>query len=303
MAGVALRRSFGPMPSVVRRADQWVINIALPSLIVSQMVAIDWDDRVMFPIATAWWVMSLSVVVVLTMARLRTWSHQFTGALLLVAVLGNTSFLGLGVVESVLGENSLPSAVAYDQPGTFLALATWGAFVATAYGRRDSDDGNLSTSTRLRSLVRRLFTFAPFVALLASVPLRWLTIPEPVFDIARMLGRTVAPVAMCAVGVRFVTSWSRRIAPVVLSGLALKMLLAPLFAVALTMVWKLNADVDAVAIHAAVTQASAPPMITAGIVAISAGCDEELVTSMLGWGTLCGFIWMPFVATAVSHLW
>lgn len=303
MVGMGLRKKYGPMPSVVRRADQWVINVALPCLVVSQIVAIDLDDRLIFPIAAAWSAMAVSAAVVLTIARFRSWPHQITGALLLVAVLGNTSFLGLGIVQSVLGDDALASAVAYDQPGTFLALATWGAFVASTYGRRQIADTSEAHSTRLWAIGRRLVTFAPFVALVVAVPLRWVSLPDVVLDTARIVGRTVAPVAMCAVGVRFVTSWSQRTASWVFSGVAIKMLLAPSCVVALAALWRAHAELDPVAIHAAVTQASAPPMITAGIVAISAGCDEELVTSLVGWGTLCGFIWMPLVAAAASQMW
>jgi predicted permease len=40
-------------------------------------------------------------------------------------------------------------------------------------------------------------------------------------------------------------------------------------------------------------QASAPPMITAGIVAIRSGFDEELVAFVVGTGTIMGFISVP----------
>lgn len=298
LAGMVWRRTSNPSPTALRRADRWVINIALPALIVSQMVSIDWDERVFFPIAAAWWAMGLSVAAIVVCARLFAWPRQLTGALLLVAVLGNTSFLGLGVVEAMWGETFLPSAVAYDQPGTFLALATWGSFVASAHDTGPDSDNQGVARMRLTMMMRKLVTFAPFLALLMSIPLRLIPVPEVLIDGARLVGRTVAPVALCAVGARFTTSWSRRLAPQVMVGLGLKMIAAPALVLLLALWW----DADSVAAQVAVTQASAPPMVTAGIVAIAAGYDEDLVTALVGWGTLCGFAWMPLVAALMSKL-
>ena len=299
IAGMVLRRVRSDSESLVHWADRWVIQIALPCLVVAQMVSIELDDAVLFPVASAWTAMSVSAFLVMGVARVRRWSATVTGALLLVAVLGNTSFLGLGVVEARLGTEALASAVAYDQPGTFLALATWGSFVAAPFGTtRSGAPERISRSQQIRAVVRRVVTFAPFVALVVSVPLRAIEIPESVFDVARTVGKTVAPVAMCALGLRFRTVWSRRIAPFVGAGLLIKMISAPVVVSLLALAW----DANDTAVHAAITQASAPPMVTAGIVAIAAGCDEELVTSLVGWGTLIGFAWMPLVAAVVSNL-
>jgi malate permease and related proteins len=60
--------------------------------------------------------------------------RRHDGDLLLVVPLGNTSFLGFPAVEALLGTDHLPAAVIYDQLGSFLALATYGGYVASRYG-------------------------------------------------------------------------------------------------------------------------------------------------------------------------
>jgi hypothetical protein len=204
----------------------------------------------------------------------------------MVAVLGNTSFLGLGVVESVLGDSHGASALAYDQPGTFLALATWGSWVASRYG---------SGVRGWSPVVRRLVSFPPFVALVAAVVLHRVNMPDVAMDVVSALGSTVAPVAMAALGLRFTVRGVRRVQPVV-AALVVKLLLAP--AAAAAVAGAIGAWGE-IAWRASIVQAAAPPMVTAGIVAVAAGLDEETTTSVVGWGTLLGLAWMPFVALIV----
>ena len=90
---------------------------------------------------------------------------------MMVRILGNTSFLGLGMVESLLGADHLASAIAYDQVGTFVGLALWGSFVASTYGAGESG---------WRPVLKRLSRFGPFLALLASLVFRVIDLPADV---------------------------------------------------------------------------------------------------------------------------
>jgi len=287
LAGWAVRTRIDVPPRVLAAADAWVIKIALPAMVVSKMSRIDLGSDLVVPVLAAWGAMGLCALLVAVLGRAFAWERSTTAALLLVAVLGNTSFLGLGMAEGLLGRDHLFAAVAYDQPGTFLALATWGAFVASRFGSGESG---------WRPMAVRLVTFAPFVALVASVPLRAIDVPARVWDVLDVLARTVAPVAMAAVGLRFVP-WRRgeRTSPVV-AGLAVKMVCAP---VAVAAVAAAVGGWGEIAWQTAVLQASAPPMVSAGLVAISAGLDDEIATTLVGLGTLAGFAWMPLVSLAL----
>ncbi len=285
-AGWALRATVGVPDRAVRAADVWVLKIALPALVVAKMGTIDLGASVVVPVAAAWTAMATCALAVVLVARVARWDRSTTGALLMVAVLGNTSFLGLGVVGGVLGAEHLPSAVAYDQPGTFLALATWGSWVASRWGSGESG---------VRPVVNRLVRFPPFLALLVAVAVRPVGIPEVVVDVLSAIGATVAPVAMATVGARFTLAAVRRAGPVV-AGLSVKMVAAP---VVVALVAAAMGDLGDVAWRASIVQASAPPMVTAGLVAVAAGLDEDVATSMVGWGTLLGLVTMPLVSVFV----
>jgi predicted permease len=50
---------------------------------------------------------------------------------------------------------------------------------------------------------------------------------------------------------------------------------------------------------ASILQAAAPPMVTAGVVAVSAGLSEDLVAFMVGIGTLVAFVSIPLLSLAL----
>ena len=283
-----LVKNIRPVPIVVTAwADKYVLQVALPAVIIAKISKVTFDADVVLPIAVAWSVMLISIVAVLIASRILKWNQSITGALLLVGVLGNTSFLGLGMVESLLGADHLASAIAYDQVGTFVGLALWGSFVASTYGAGESG---------WRPVLKRLSRFGPFLALLASLVFRIIDLPADVYPILNGIGKTVAPVAMCALGLRFTLSVSRSVQVPALFGLISKMAVLPAFVFAVSVVVGSPQDL---AWSTSILQAAAPPMVTAGVVAVGAGLSAELVAFMVGVGTLVAFVSLPLLSLAL----
>jgi hypothetical protein len=283
-----LVKTIRPVPVVVTAwADKYVLQVALPAVIIAKISKVTFDADVVLPIAVAWSVMVMSIVAVLIASRIFKWNRSITGALLLVGVLGNTSFLGLGMVESLLGADHLASAIAYDQVGTFVGLALWGSFVASTYGAGEGG---------WRSVLNRLSRFGPFLALLASLVFRIIDLPADVYPILNGIGKTVAPVAMCALGLRFTLSVSRSVQVPALLGLISKMAVLPALVFAVSVVVGSPQDL---AWSTSILQAAAPPMVTAGVVAVGAGLSAELVAFMVGVGTLVAFVSLPLLSLAL----
>lgn len=239
------------------------------------------------PVAAAWLSMAVCALVIVLLGRRLKWSNSRVGALLLVGVLGNTSFLGIEVVRTLLGENHVAAAVAYDQIGTFLALSLYGTWIAGKYG---------SSDVGWRPIVRRISRFTPFVALVVSFGLRTIDLPSELISFLNGVGKSVAPVAMGVLGARFTFRWSEENKRTVLGALGLKMVVVP---IALLVVALLVGDIQSTEWSASVLQSAAPPMVTAGIVAISAGFDEELVVSVVGLGTLLSAVSLPLFSLVV----
>ena len=271
-------------PVIIATADQYVLRLALPALILAKLSTVELNGDLALPIAIAWTLIVGAAGVIVVCGRIFSLDKKIVGALLLVAVLGNTSFLGLEMVHSLLGVDHLASAIAFDQLGTFLGLALWGSYVASRYGAGESG---------WRPLVRRLSRFVPFLAVVVSVPLRAITLPENVYSLLNDIGRTVAPIAMGALGLRFTVRVSARVAGPALLGLVLKMFVMPGVVYVIATVAGSTHDI---AWSASIMQAAAPPMVTAGVVAVGAGLSEELVAFMVGIGTLVAFVSIPLLS-------
>lgn len=240
----------------------------------------------MVPVLVSWCAMGLAAALVIGAARALHWSKATTGALLLVGVLGNTSFLGLAVVQWALGDRALSSAIAYDQLGSFLALTLYGAVVVSAFA---------GTTTTWRSVFGRIVRFVPFLALAASPVVAVVGPPHFFYSFLDVPGFSVAPVAMFGLGMRFPSRFSAR-APVVVA-LTAKMIVVPGFVFVCASLWGLRADA---AWSASILQAAMPPMVTAGLMAVSAGFDEELVSSTVGIGTLVAAVTLPLWSLIVG---
>ena len=274
-------------PSVLIWADRYVINIALPAVIIAKVSQVELTAKSGIPVVAAWTSMAVCALVILLVGARLKWSRSRIGALLLVGVLGNTSFLGIEVVRTLLGESHVAAAVTYDQLGTFLALSLYGTWIAGKYG---------SSESGWRPVVRRISRFTPFIALMISVVLRAVDIPSELISVLDGVGKTVAPVAMGALGARFTFRWNQRTQWVLVSVIGLKMFFVPS---ALLVVGILVGDIHSIEWSTSILQSAAPPMVTAGIVAITAGMEEDLVVSIVGLGTLLSFVSLPLFSMVI----
>src|SRR5690606_1606228 len=100
--------------------NAYVIYIALPALILSPIPTITFGVHMLAPVLMAWVVMGVSACLTWLLSQYFRWSPAITGALLLVVTLGNTSFIGIPLIEAHLGAEAIPYAILYDQLGTFL---------------------------------------------------------------------------------------------------------------------------------------------------------------------------------------
>lgn len=287
LAGMVVRRLAGASDRWTRGLDRYVLTVALPALVVSKMSRAEFGTDVVVPVVVAWTAIIGSATVIIVVGRMANWDANVVGAVLMVGVLGNTSFLGLGVVEGLLGPGHVPSAIAYDQLGTFLALSTYGSWVVGRYGIGE---------TGWRPVALRLLRFGPFIALLASPVVALLHPPASAYRALDVPAMTVAPVAMFALGWRFTVGHVRGRSRIVVAGLAWKMAVVPLIVVSVA---ALTASPTDVAWSASVLQAAAPPMVTAGAVAVAAGLDATVVTVTVGVGTLTSFVTLPLWSVVV----
>ena len=141
--------------------NQFVIYISLPAMILLQIPKLTFSMDTLIPIIVAWMVMFFSAILVLLVAKVFSFSKEITGSLMLVAILGNTSFMGIPIVNAYMGESAIPYVLVYDQLGTFIALAIYGTFIASYYSSKNQ--------ITFKIITLKVLTFPPFISLVAAL--------------------------------------------------------------------------------------------------------------------------------------
>ena len=264
--------------------DHAVISVTLPALILARLPDLALGADLVVPVAAAWGCVALAAAVILVVGRRAGWTRASIGALLLVTPLGNTTFLGLPMVEALLGKAELIRALAFDQLGSFFGLAVYGSVVAAHWGHGESG---------WRPVLDRLVRFPPFLAVVASFGLRLVEVPSGLHDALGAVGRLVSPLAMLALGLRFRVARSTHGRQAALWCLGTKMALLPMAVLAAATIAGGTHDP---AWRASVLEAGMPPMVTAGVMAARADLDEELATTVVGIGLLLALGTIPLLA-------
>lgn len=287
-AGVLLRVSRRMPDNAPATLNSFIIHVSLPALTLLYIHALKLSGQVVLVGLMAWIVFALSAGFFWLAGRWLKLSRASTGALMLTGGLGNTSFLGLPMVETYYGKQGLATAIIADQLGSFFALSLLGITVAGIYS---------SGRPALGAIARRIALFPPFISLALALLLIPVAYPAWLTAVLSRLGDTLAPLALLSVGMQLrlghVAEYKRDLA----IGLAFKLLLAPL-AIYLLYVQLLGAH--GLAIRVTIFEAAMPPMITAAIVAAEHDLDPSLANAMVAAGLLAAFAtlyaWSYFLA-------
>jgi predicted permease len=200
---------------------------------------------------------------------------------MLTGGLGNTSFMGLPMIEAFYGSSGIATGILIDTLGTYLVLSTLGVVVAAVFSQGTPD---------AKAVVKRVITFPPLIAVVLAVLLMHVPYPRWVMDILLRLGATLAPLALVSIGLqlRFNTFVGNRSALAL--GLSYKLLAAPALISLLYLGVLGLRDGNA---QVTLLEAGMGPQIGAAIVASQFGLAPELVTLMVGVGTLLAFMTLP----------
>ena len=197
---------------------------------------------------------------------------------------GNTSFIGIPVIQSLFGENGLKTVMLADQPGSFVALSTVGIVVANSYS---------GTKNSLLEIFSKIIRFPPFIAFSAAVILNVfsISIPAEVDEVFKTLGATTVPLALVSVGSQLKWQQSGLNSKPIFWGLLFKLILFPAFIFVLYFI-VLNQRGETVEI--AFLESAMAPMITAAIIASTHQLDPKLCNQMVGIGIPLSFVTLAF---------
>ena len=279
--GVLVARFARPPAGIVPGINWWVINVALPALVLELIPKVRFDPQLWFPVAAIWLTFFGAWLVFGLLGPRLGWSRGRTGALILICGLGNTSFMGYPMMQALHGNAGLTLAVVADQIGCFPLLASAGVVVASIYAGRTPQPA---------VIVKRILTFPAFLALVLGIVVgRFGGWPATVSDMLHPLGATLTPLALFSVGLQFKFRLERGQLGATGAGLGWKLLLAPLLCLAMGRL----AGVGGLVLTVGVLQAAMAPMISAAILADEYELDPALANTVLSVGIVLSLVSIP----------
>ena len=263
--------------------NMFALYVALPAVILLKVPQLQLTGDMLVPAIVPWVMLILSAGLVLLAGRSFQWSRETIGVLLLVVPIGNTSFMGVPMVNAFFGDAGIPYLIIYDQIGTMLIFAVYGSVILALYGRK----GDLN----LVEVAKRALLFPPTMALLAGLLMRSWVYPDAVINGLQTLAGMLTPLVMTAIGFQLRIKLKSDVLQPLGFGLAIKLVLAPLVALAgcrLFGLTDLSADIS-------IFEAGMPPMVTAGALAIAAGIAPELAAALVSLGIPLAFMTLPLL--------
>ncbi|WP_273453509.1 AEC family transporter [Nevskia ramosa] len=284
--GLAMARDQRLPPGAPQALNFWIVNVALPALILVEIPKLHFSRELLFPAIAPWFVFFGAIAVFSYTGRRRNWSRGTTGAMILTCGLGNTAYMGLAMIEALRGPELVGAAVIADQFGSFTMLSIGGVIVAAYFS------GAQPTAAQI---VRRVFGFTPFLALVVALVLWPLGgLPDILQTVLTRIGQTLTPLALFSVGLQLKFRGIGEQRLTLLGGLGWKMLFAPLFVFGAALL--LGLDINAPNAVAGILQCAMPPMVTAGILAEQYKLNPSLANLVIGIGTVLSLITLPLAS-------
>ncbi|WCM43173.1 AEC family transporter [Flavobacterium sp. CBA20B-1] len=290
--GIALQRVKNFPTNTATVLNQYILYVALPAMALHYLpkIQLSWD--LLLPASVAWIAFGLSFVLFHFLGSIYKWSKKLTGCLIITSGLGNTSFVGIPIIQALYGEEGLNTLIIVDLPGTFVVLSTVGVLVATLYSNQKKAEA---------SILKKMFTFPPLLAFLVGLIMVLLQIdfPEALSTTFKQLAATISPIALISVGYQLKFKTYGKHFKFLLLGLFFQLVVLPF--VILTLFYFVLGKTD-LATKVCIIEAAMAPMITGAILASTYGLKPELSNMMVGYGIPLSFVTIAGWYFIVAHL-
>jgi hypothetical protein len=281
--GIVLRAS-GRLPAAAPATiNGFVVNLSLPALTILTVHGLTLQPQLALAALMPWLLFGCGAVFFWLVGRALGLARGTVGALLLTGALANTSFVGLPMIETWYGRDYMGVGIVIDQLGSYLVLSTLGIVVASLCQ-------GAGKTVSAGAVLRKIFSFTPFLALLAAFALRALEFAPWFENLLRRLADTLVPLALVSVGFQLRLSELRGRVGLLALGLGFKLVLGPLLMLGI-LVGLLGQGGPV--IRVTVFEAAMGSMIGAAIVAMDHDLDPSLVTLMVGLGIPLSFATLP----------
>lgn len=272
--GIVLKKSKIIPENFHTSLNAYVINISLSAFSLYYISKIELNSSVIYPVLVVWIGIFVAILFFAGLGKIFGWKSSLIGALIMCAGFGNTSFVGIPLIQAMYGEEGLKTVMLVDQPG-FVALSTVGILVANFYsGSKDSLLKHLS----------KILKFPPFIAFVVALLLNIFSIeiPKDFDEVLMKLGATTVPLALVSVGSQM--QWKKiekKEGFHLFIGLLFKLVLLPLL---ILVIYKYIFHQSGDVIDICILEAAMAPMITAAIIASAHDLEPKFCNLMVAVG-------------------
>lgn len=224
--------------------------------------------------AVPWIGILAAILFFVVLGKIFSWKNAVVGALIMCAGFGNTSFVGIPVIQALYGEEGIKTVMLVDQPN-MVVLFTIGILVSNYFS--GSEDSILNH-------IKKIVKMPPFIAFLAALMVNFfaIEIPKDIDDVFFKLASTTVPLALISVGSQM--QW-KKLEPkenfYLFWGLLFKLIIYPLI---ILIIYKFIFHQSGEMIEISILEAAMAPMITAAIIAASHNLEPKLCNLMVAIG-------------------
>ena len=275
--GMILRATKSIHPDAHKGINTWVLYIALPAVSFKYLPQVQWGWEMAFPIIATFLVTIGSMFFMAIYSKMKGYSRRSESTLSLISGYSNTSFVGFPLITAFFGEQYLSIAILCDQT-MFFTLSTIGIITSLKGGSKDA-------VVDAQFIVKRLFTFPPFIACISALLLSQFInfdFAEPFFS---KLAGTVAPLALFSIGLQLKFNGWRKLMPQISMAMLYKLILAPLIVLLGALIFKINSDIAKITIF----EAAMPTLVTSSIIAEQFRLNTKLTNLTIGISIIIGF--------------
>ncbi|MCA4777970.1 AEC family transporter [Empedobacter stercoris] len=278
IAGMVFKATKSIHPDAHKGINTWILYLALPAVSFKYLPKVEWSQEMLFPILSTVVIAVGSLFYMKFYSKAKGYSERSQRSLELASGYSNTSFIGFPLISAFYGEQYLSIAIICDQT-MFLCLSTIGIVSALKGGSNGS--GTISSSF----ILKRLFTFPPFLGCISALILSQfvdLSPTEPFFD---KLAATVGPLALFSVGLQLKFNGWRKLWSQISMSMVYKLIIAPAVVMLLALVIGIKGDVAKISIF----EAAMPTLVTSSIIAEQFKLNTKLTNLIIGISIIVGF--------------
>ena len=149
------------------------------------------------------------------------YDRKTTGALIMTAGIGSTSFVGFPIFEMLYGDEGLITGIIMSLAGTVVVFNSVGVFTGFWY---------VESRPKLKLVLYRMFRFPPFIAFLIAIFMNVWGYHHPVWasSLLDALSRPFNVLVLLTIGIQLELSLEKAVVKPLLVGLFYKLILAPL---------------------------------------------------------------------------